>query len=195
MNDPRLPLCLAGLLLLAGCTSERVVLLPSADGRPSAVVLRDARGELVLNQPYAGAVRRIGSTRAYVSSAAEVEERFGAALAARPARPTSYTLYFGTGGNVLTAESQAEFARVRREIAGRAAAEVMVIGHTDRVGSVESNDALSRKRAEAVRTLLIDAGVPAALLEVAGRGEREPLVATDDEVAEAKNRRVEINLR
>jgi outer membrane protein OmpA-like peptidoglycan-associated protein len=37
--------------------------------------------------------------------------------------------------------------------------------------------------------------VPANKLEVVGRGEREPLVATDDEVDEPKNRRVEINVR
>lgn len=182
-------------LLLAGCASERVVLLPSADGRASALLVRDARGEQLLDHPYAATVRRLGKNTLQQSTPEEVQEHFAAALAAQPARPHSYVLYFQEGSNVLTPESQAEFAKVKGEIVGRAAAEVMVIGHTDRVGSLQANDALSLKRAESVRDLLIAAGVPGDKLEVAGRGEREPLVATADEVAEAKNRRVEINLR
>lgn len=190
-----LRLALLSLVLLAGCASERIVLLPSADGRSSAVVVRDTQGEHVLDQPYAATARRLGENRTYQSSPEEVQERFSAALAARPAQPRSYVLYFQEGGNALTPESQADFARVRVEIVERSAAEVMVIGHTDRVGSVSANDALSLKRAEAVRSLLVEAGIPAEQLEVAGRGEREPLVPTADEVAEAKNRRVEINVR
>ena len=45
------PLIIVAGLLLAGCVSERVVLLPSPDGRPTAVVVRDARGEVVLDKP------------------------------------------------------------------------------------------------------------------------------------------------
>jgi outer membrane protein OmpA-like peptidoglycan-associated protein len=75
------------------------------------------------------------------------------------------------------------------------AAEVTVIGHTDRVGSIESNDALSLQRAQTVRDLILQSGIQPITLEVAGRGEREPLVPTADDVPEAQNRRVEINLR
>jgi outer membrane protein OmpA-like peptidoglycan-associated protein len=42
---------------------------------------------------------------------------------------------------------------------------------------------------------MVNAGVNPAVIETAGRGEREPLVPTEDEVAEAKNRRVEISVR
>lgn len=182
-------------VLLGGCASERVVLLPSADGRPSALVVSEAGKEVVLDQPYAATLRRQGGLTPYQSNAAEVEQRFAAALAARPPRPSQYTLYFQAGSNELTAESTAAFAKVKQEIAERPASEVMVIGHTDRVGSLAANDTLSRQRAEALRDLLVAAGVPTAKLEVAGRGEREPLVPTADEVAEAKNRRVEISVR
>ena len=48
------PLLILAGFLLGGCVSERVVLLPAADGRPTAVVVRDARGEVILDQPYAG---------------------------------------------------------------------------------------------------------------------------------------------
>lgn len=195
MNKAKLSLVMAGLLAAAACTTERVVLLPSADGARSAVVVRDKQGEVLLDQPYAAVKRQAGANAGYHSSPEEVQARFAGALAAQPARPASYVLYFEAGGNVLTAESQAALATIRKEIAERAASEVMVIGHTDRVGSVEGNDKLSQKRAEGLRDLLIEAGVPADKLEAVGRGERDPLVQTADEVDEPKNRRVEINVR
>ena len=58
-----------------------------------------------------------------------------------------------------------------------------------------ANDALSAKRAQAVREQLAGEGVPVEKMEVAGRGEREPLVPTADEVDEPRNRRVEISIR
>ena len=70
-----------------------------------------------------------------------------------------------------------------------------MIGHTDSVGSMESNDVLSLQRAETVRKFILQAGIQATSMEVAGRGERELAVPTGDEVAEVRNRRVEINLR
>jgi outer membrane protein OmpA-like peptidoglycan-associated protein len=182
-------------LLLGGCVSERVVLLPSPDDRPTAVVVRDARGEVVLDKPYAGVQRRAGEISPVQSSPAEVDKWFGAALAAQPLKPRSFTLYFAGGAEMLTPESEAELATIKREIAGRPASEVMVIGHTDTVGGLEANDKLSLKRATAVREILIAAGVPGEKIETAGRGEREPLVKTGDEVAEPQNRRVEISVR
>jgi outer membrane protein OmpA-like peptidoglycan-associated protein len=195
MSKPGISFALAAMLILGGCASERIVLLPSVDGQKSAVVVRDAAGEVLLDQPYAAIKRSMDANKTYQSSAQEVKERFAQALSAQPGRPLNYVLYFEAGGNVLTAESQAALANIRKEIAERPASEVMVIGHTDRVGSVDGNDKLSKKRAEGLLDLLIESGVPAAKLEAVGRGERDPLVPTDDEVDEPKNRRVEISVR
>jgi outer membrane protein OmpA-like peptidoglycan-associated protein len=73
--------------------------------------------------------------------------------------------------------------------------DLLVIGHTDRVGTDAFNDALSRQRAEVVRRALVARGLPADLIVVIGRGEREPIIATADGVAEPRNRRVEIQVR
>lgn len=193
----KLPLSLlAAALLVAGCASERVILLPSTDGWPSGVIVRDKNGEFLLDQPYAAIVRRSGSLSSYQSSASEVKERFADALAALPPRASSYTVYFMQGSSdTLTPESLLAFEKVKADLAARPAGEIMVIGHTDRVGSVQSNDAFSIKRAATVRELLVKAGVKPGMIEIAGRGEREPLLPTEDEVAEAKNRRVEISVR
>jgi outer membrane protein OmpA-like peptidoglycan-associated protein len=46
-----------------------------------------------------------------------------------------------------------------------------------------------------VRKDFADRGIPNSAINVAGRGEREPVVPTADEVSEPRNRRVEINVR
>ena len=57
------------------------------------------------------------------------------------------------------------------------------------------NDRLSVRRAEVVRDALAAIGVPVEKIAVVGRGEREPAVATADEVPEPRNRRAEIKVR
>jgi len=102
---------------------------------------------------------------------------------------------FVLGTDEFTPASKTAFEEARREIASWSGAEVVVIGHTDRMGSDDFNDALSRKRAEIVAARLIASGVPAGRVSVAARGEREPLIPTADEVPEPRNRRVEIKVR
>ena len=125
--------CVAALFLF-GCASERVVLLPSPEGGKSAVVLRDANGEQELSQPYAASVRRLGLSHPYQASAEEVQARYGATLEAMPPRPVSHVLYFVSGADQLTEASMVELDTVRRLLAERPAAELVVIGHTDTVG-------------------------------------------------------------
>lgn len=191
------------LSLIAGCASppppapltDRVILLPQADGSPSAVVVSAGSQTLTLAQPYASAELQGGVLRAVATDAATVQENYGALLAQQPARPRSFVLPFDANANRLTPAANAALAQVRSALATLPAAEVIVTGHTDRVGSVEDNDRLSLARAQAVREMLVDAGVDRSAISVAGRGERAPLVATADGVAEARNRRVEIKLR
>jgi len=57
------------------------------------------------------------------------------------------------------------------EIARRPAPEIVVIGHTDRVGAVTHNDTLSLRRAERVRNELVKVGIAPDRIRVAGRGE------------------------
>ena len=72
---------------------------------------------------------------------------------------------------------------------------MVVTGHTDTKGVAAANDELSLKRAGVVAQLLIDKGAPGARIESVGRGKRELLVKTDDDVDEPRNRRVEIVVR
>ena len=121
---------------------------------------------------------------------------FGAVMAALPARPASFYLYFITGTDELTEASKLEFARMLEELRSRPAPDIVVIGHTDRVGAPEANDELSLQRAERMKADLVAQGIaPAERIRAAGRGEREPVVETADGVDEPLNRRVEISVR
>ena len=176
---------------------DRIVLLPGPDGKLGAVVVRSAAGEARLDTAYAAAeVTRAGAIAQGREDAGSVAKRFSEVLAAQPPRPVSFTVYFVTGSATeLAPESQVVMAGLKAELVRRAAPEITVIGHTDRVGNAETNDALSVSRAEAVRDMLLASGTKAFSLDATGRGEREPLVATADGVAEPRNRRVEISLR
>jgi outer membrane protein OmpA-like peptidoglycan-associated protein len=172
------------------------VLLPSPDGKPASVIVRREGQERLLDTPYAAArIRGPGGLETGTTSAEEVQQVFGAALAAQPARPVSFTLYFLEGKDELTPDSKQLVQQVFAEIARRPVPEVLVIGHTDRIGSVPYNDGLSLQRAERMRVELVKLGIPAERIQATGRGEREPLVPTEDEVPEPRNRRVEITVR
>ncbi len=65
-------------------------------------------------------------------------------------------------------------------------------GHSDSVGSDTANQALSEKRAGAVRNALIARGLPAERLAIVGHGETRPLAPNDSELGRKLNRRVEL---
>jgi outer membrane protein OmpA-like peptidoglycan-associated protein len=67
-------------------------------------------------------------------------------------------------------------------------------GHTDSVGKPENNQALSQKRADAVKAYWTAKGVAAAGLVATGFGETKPLEAVGDETANEKNRRIEFTV-
>ena len=67
---------------------------------------------------------------------------------------------------------------------------VRVIGHADASGTPEANEALSLRRAEAVKAYLVQKGAEADMLQVVGQGSKEPVNPKDP--LSAENRRVEI---
>jgi outer membrane protein OmpA-like peptidoglycan-associated protein len=71
---------------------------------------------------------------------------------------------------------------------------VEVQGHTDNVGKYDYNMDLSERRAQAVRTYLINQGVPAERLTAHGYGPDRPIDDNKTKAGRAKNRRVEFNI-
>ena len=185
-------------LLVASCSSVKtfVVLLPEESGASSAVTVGEGSRATVLDTPMTAAtVDDGGNIGKRAITPEEVKQTFGAALAAQPPKPISFTLYFPTGSTEVTAESQPVLEALLAEVAKREAVEVQVTGHTDRVGTDADNDRLSLERAQAVLAMLIQRGLKTTFIRAVGRGERELLVPTPDEQPEPKNRRVEVIVR
>ena len=200
----RLLMLVTCALLLTACANpppkpvvnELVVLLPQADGKTGAVVVAQGTREAVIDSAYASA--RSGpnaAPQAGRESAEDVRREFAATLDAMPPAAVSFTVYFLTGRDEFTEESKGEIKRMLDAMATRPSPEVTVIGHTDRVGNDRDNDRLSLQRAERVKVMLVERGVRAGSIIAAGRGERELLVPTADNVDEPRNRRVEISVR
>jgi OOP family OmpA-OmpF porin len=191
---------LALLVMVAGLQAcapiSRVTLLPQADGRATAVQVQSAAGVVDLTQPYqTAALQRDGRLEAQQSNAEEVSKRHGALLALPLLPPVRFTLQFEPGTSTLTPDSQNQLPGILEQATARAGGDIQVVGHTDRTGSPQANDTLSLQRAQAVRNLLIQRGFEPALVEAIGRGEREPVVPTEANVNEPRNRRAEIIIR
>ncbi|MEO7741913.1 MAG: OmpA family protein [Usitatibacter sp.] len=196
----------ATTLLVTGCAAppkaplaapSLFIVLPSPDGHVGQIVVRGTGGDpRVIDKAY-GTQRVLGdgSLQAGQMTEAQVGEAFGSTLAALPGKPATFTLYFLEGRDELTAESRTELEKVFGELRRRPLPDILVTGHTDTVGGLAYNDRLSLARAERLREMLVTLGIPADRIQAAGRGKREPLVATDDNVPEPRNRRVEISVR
>jgi outer membrane protein OmpA-like peptidoglycan-associated protein len=70
--------------------------------------------------------------------------------------------------------------------------EMLIVGHTDALGTTEYNQALSTRRADSASRYLTLEGISTARLRTAGRGEMEAVAANDTEAGRQANRRVEV---
>jgi outer membrane protein OmpA-like peptidoglycan-associated protein len=101
-------------------------------------------------------------------------------------------ILFGFDQSALTQNAMQNIDNLAASLIKYPNTDIMVIGHTDAVGSDAYNLKLSRERAEAVRAYAISKGVDANRLKTVGKGESEPIASNDTDDGKAKNRRVEI---
>lgn len=99
---------------------------------------------------------------------------------------------FPTGATTLGPETRPAVERVAQIIADGPFDRLVVSGHTDATGLPDTNLAISRLRADAVRQVLIEVGVPPARSEVVASGEEVPTATNDTADGRRQNRRVEI---
>ena len=197
----RLAAALVAAALAAGCASAPVApalfaVLPAPDGHIGTIVVERDGDKRVVHAAYgAEQLAADGTLHSHTLTQADVKARFGTTLAALPVPPATFILYFHTDSDELTDASKAELEHVIAEIRSRPLPDIVVIGHTDTIGARRYNDRLSLARAERMREMLVERGIPASRIQARGRGERELLVPTANEVHEPRNRRVEINVR
>jgi outer membrane protein OmpA-like peptidoglycan-associated protein len=125
----------------------------------------------------------------------------GVALAQTPSAPSakegpeSVVLYFDLGSAAIRSQDEALLDQASRLYRDGNPIVMIVAGSADTVGLPDRNLSLSQQRADAVLRALMARGIPAGRFQLVAKGETELAVATDDEVPEEGNRRVEITWR
>jgi OOP family OmpA-OmpF porin len=107
-------------------------------------------------------------------------------------RTIVYGIYFDTASARIKPESEPALGEMVKLLKGAPALKVYVVGHTDSVGSLQSNLKLSSDRAASVGKAITERGVAASRLKSAGVGPYSPVASNDTEDGKAKNRRVEL---
>jgi outer membrane protein OmpA-like peptidoglycan-associated protein len=200
MTAPRFAAA-AILLALAGCgglPENVLVLMPNADGSPSAVAVTTTAGTSVVDAPLTALsfdAAAHGPTQAVTVSDATVRREFAAALAATPRNPQKFVLRFASDSAALTPELERQIAAVAAAAAATAAPDIDIAGNTDRAGTDSLNEDLSRRRAEVVRHRLVAAGIAPGSIHVAWYGASNPLAATPADGHQPRNRRDEVTIR
>ena len=157
MNTHRISALLALLaaLTLSACASppkSYVVLLESPDGTTGQVSVKGRQGEQLLSKARDAAPLDGSSAPAPVDEA-KFKRDFGDAIAARPALPEHFLLYFESGGTKLAAQSASQLDKIVDSASKRPAVDVSVIGHTDTAGKGTLNyvsGVIARLRPDAV---------------------------------------------
>ena len=174
------------------------MLLPDDDGQVGEIVVENKGGTQVLTEPRQATEVKgadVSPTPPTTMKEEEVRRIFGEALAALPEPPIRFVLYFVTGTPELTAESKRQIPEILRAIETRKSKDIAIVGHTDRVGSREKNQILGLERAVSIKNILVSYGVDPSGIGVVSHGEDNPSIETEDNVAEPRNRRVEITVR
>jgi outer membrane protein OmpA-like peptidoglycan-associated protein len=104
--------------------------------------------------------------------------------------PVSYQVFFPLGSTMLGDQDKTALAAAAQVYKTKPNATVTVTGFTDTVGSPALNMQLSQARANAVKNILVQNGIPAGSITTSASGETGLLVPTAEQANEARNRRV-----
>ncbi len=103
-------------------------------------------------------------------------------------------LEFGTGSAELNLAAESSLEALADWLAANPSARIILVGHTDAVGSLDANTDLSRRRALAVAGRLLELGTVPVQIQSAGAGYLSPVASNLTEDGRATNRRVEVVL-
>lgn len=111
--------------------------------------------------------------------------------------PKVYTLknvFFETGLSAIRKESYPALNELATALKSKIHLVIEIAGHTDNVGTAESNMKLSNDRANAVRDYLIKHGIESKRVTAKGYGETQPVASNDTRDGRQQNRRTEVRI-
>ena len=194
-------------LLSTGCSRTKakdIVLLGDNGREHNAIVVSTLKGSQRVDKVrgYVGLKsKNKAPSRVRTMSKKEFESRFSETIESMPEEAKSYIFHFEKGSMELTSSSKKEIPKVVEFIISRAPCEVDFIGHTDSVGSEEENVKKSYKQALSLETIFKKEILKSLTttkditLRAEGYGEVDQFISTADNVAEERNRNVEVFIK
>lgn len=186
-------------ILSSGCAKKTtIVLLPDPDGKVGHVTVSTDAGSTDITQAREATMvrgRQSLPTAPEILSEKEIDANFSPVLAILPNQPLHFILYFKSESTELKPDSLKTLPKIIESINSRNSQHISVIGHSDTAGDQKYNLQLSRKRASAIKRVLVKKGIDSTYIKSTSHGEENPLIKTADNVHEPRNRRVEVVVR
>ena len=101
-------------------------------------------------------------------------------------------LLFDYDSDALRPETRNNLGELARSLNKYPNTDLLVVGHTDALGSTSYNQGLSERRARSATTYLMSQGVREGRIESRGLGETEPVGSNETEAGRQRNRRIEV---
>jgi OmpA-OmpF porin, OOP family len=164
-----------------GTAQRQAVLLQARDreAQQSAQQAGDARREADASQ------QRADSLEAQLADLKVKKTERGLVL-------TLGDVLFDTNQSTLKSSAYGTLDRLAMALREKSGRNVLIEGHTDNVGSDETNQGLSERRAQSVQLGLTQRGVARDQITAIGKGENFPVASNDDADGRQSNRRVEL---
>ena len=192
-----------GSLIVSGCASlnnkERGAIIGAGAGAAAGGAIGRANGSTAKGAIIGAAVGgTIGAVIGHQmdQQAKELEQNIPGATVERVGEGIQVTfesgLLFDFNSDRVKPEAQKNLSNLAASLDKYPNSSLLIVGHTDAVGSDEFNKGLSERRAISTASFLIGKGVASSRLRTMGLGESEPVAPNDTDVNMAKNRRVEV---
>lgn len=196
-------LLLIATVILSGCSSftktEKGAAIGAAGGGAVGAFIGKAAGNTALGALIGGAV---GGTAGGLighkmdKQAAEIQQTVPGATVSRQGEGILVKfdsgILFDVDKTNLKPDAQNSLRQLAVSLQNNPQTNILIVGHTDSTGTAAYNQQLSVKRADAVKSFVVQQGVNGPRLSTAGKGETEPLVSNSTAAGRAQNRRVEI---
>lgn len=101
-------------------------------------------------------------------------------------------LLFAYDSDVVLPAAQANLTELARSLNKYPDSQLLIVGHTDHMGSDAYNQGLSQRRSDAAAAYLTTQGVARSRIQTSGKGESEPVATNDTDAGRQQNRRVEV---
>ena len=194
---------LAALASIGACASlsqkEKGAIIGASAGAAVGAAVGNASGSTAKGAIIGAAVG--GTAGAIIGhqmdqQAKEIKQQIPGAVVERVGEGLQVTfesgLLFPYDSDVLTSAAQQNLSTLASSLDKYPNTDIIIVGHTDSVGSDQYNLTLSERRANAAVNYLVSRGVARSRLRGAGRGESEPVASNDTDAGRQQNRRVEV---